>query len=123
MQFDEDGSKKEISSVNVPAPTTEIKEEGGGELKKEKEEDKEKKISEGGKATVGMFATGATERKKSPETDKEAQGTEDGVDGEKMDGKDKDSGPQDRPAVGPHDEAGEEAERVAEELFGYDEDE
>ena len=92
-------------------------------LKREKEEDKGKQFSEGGKVTVGMFATGATEKKKSPETDKEALGTEDGVDGAKMDGKDKDSDPQDRPAVGPHDEAGEEAERVAEELFGDYEDE
>jgi hypothetical protein len=110
--------------VNVPVPTTEIKEEGGGKLTQETEEDKGKQSTEGeGQLPIGMFATGATERKKSPETDRKVQEAEGGVDGEKMDGKDKDSGYRDRPAVGPHDEAGEEAERVAEELFGDDEDE
>lgn len=111
---DEGDAKKEISSVNVPAPTTEIKVEGKEGLKGEKEDDRGTQSTEGeGKVTMAMAADGATERKKTPETEKEAEEAEQG----EADGK------KDRPLVGPHDEAGEEAERVAEELFGDDSDE
>lgn len=98
--MEEGGEGKEISSVNLPVVTTGAESEGSTTTVEEEEKKREEDKSE--LESVSRSTTTQVEEVKKVET----QG----------------GGVQDFP-MGPHDEAGEAAEKVAEELFGDDSDE